>query len=78
MTQTLADVTERRCQHFGGHIPLPIIVRTVRHAKRELDSATEPALPELVERLARQRLLDRVRSKAAGTADDEWTARPSR
>ena len=23
MTQTLADVTERRCQHFGGHIPLP-------------------------------------------------------
>jgi hypothetical protein len=53
---SLADITERLFPEFAPRVPLATIVATVRQCRHELDAAPEPALPELVERLARQRL----------------------
>jgi hypothetical protein len=57
-TGSLADVTERLFAEFEPSIPLTTIVATVRQCRHELDAAPELALPELVERLARQRLTE--------------------
>lgn len=54
--ESLADITERLFARFEGAVPLPTIVRVVRRCRRELDIAGPGSLPELLERLARQRL----------------------
>jgi hypothetical protein len=58
MTASLADVTERLFAEFEARLPLSAIVTTVRQCVRDLHGAPEQALPELVERLARQRLIE--------------------
>ncbi len=55
---SLADTTERLFAQFDGHIPLPQIIDAVRQARADLDGHPPAALPELVERLAHQRLLE--------------------
>jgi hypothetical protein len=55
---SLAEVTERLFAAFEPRLPLTTIVAVVRACRQELDTAPGPALPELVERLARQRLTD--------------------
>lgn len=56
----IAEATQRLSAEFQPRVPLSIIAAVVRTCREELDSAPAPALPELVERLARQRLTDRV------------------
>jgi hypothetical protein len=63
-SETLADVVDRLGREFGRRMPERQIVLTVRRARRELDIISGPALPELVERLARQRLRSAARSAA--------------
>jgi hypothetical protein len=55
-TGTLADVTERLFAEFEPRVSLTTIIATVHDCRRDLAGAPPPALPELVERLARQRL----------------------
>jgi hypothetical protein len=61
-TMPHGDVTRRLFTEFGAELPMQLIAATVRQCRRDLDGdgAPHPALPELVERLARQRLVDRL------------------
>ena len=56
----LADVTERLMAEFEHQIELSVITRVVLQCRRDLDTPAIHALPELLERLARQRLLDQL------------------
>jgi hypothetical protein len=58
MSDPLTQVTERLYREFHPHVARPEIVDLVRRCRAELDTASTGALPELVERLARQRLTD--------------------
>jgi len=51
------DVTERLFSEFERAHPLPVIAAVVRQCRADLDGSPREAVPELVERLARQRLL---------------------
>jgi PAS domain-containing protein len=57
-TGPIADVTLRLFAEFGARVPLASLIDTVRECCRELDAIPDTALPELVERLARQRLIE--------------------
>ncbi len=53
------DVTERLFAEFEQVHPLPVIAGVVRRCRQDLDgNAPREALPEMLERLARQRLSD--------------------
>lgn len=56
---TLADITERLMAEFEARHSLIDIVAVVAGCRRDLQGSPASAQPELVERLARQRLLDR-------------------
>lgn len=53
---SLADVTERLFARFDGRLRLTAIARVVRGCRRELDTTPGPVLPEMLERLAHERL----------------------
>lgn len=53
----VTEAVRRLDREFRGSIHQGIIVRVVRRSRHELDSPSAGALPELLERLARQRLL---------------------
>ena len=55
----MADVIERMFDLFGPRLTMPTIVAVVRRCRRELDIVSGPALPEMLERLAFQRLANR-------------------
>jgi hypothetical protein len=57
MSGPLAQVTERLYADFT-HATLRQVIAVVRRCADELDSPSQAAVPELVERLARQRLTD--------------------
>jgi len=59
---SVADVTERLLFEFGGERDLAVISRMVLGCRAELAGVPEGALPELLERLARQRLDEAPRS----------------
>lgn len=54
---SLDTTVDRLCREFGGRFPRPVIARTVRSCLVDLAGSPLGALPELVERSARQRLL---------------------
>lgn len=54
--ESMADVIERLAAAFGSRVPPAVIVAVVRRCRRELDIVSGPPLPEMLERLARQRL----------------------
>jgi hypothetical protein len=56
ISQALASVTRRLYADFQPDITMADVRATVRQCRHDLDIVTDPALPELVERLARQRL----------------------
>jgi hypothetical protein len=56
--QWYADLVERLFGEFDDRYELPQIVEVVRQCREELCCAPVTALPELIERLARQRLVD--------------------
>ena len=47
---------ERLFTEFGGQVPLPVITAMVHECREQLCTSPEAAMPELIERLARQRL----------------------
>lgn len=49
---------DRLTAEFAGRFPERLVDTVVRGSRRDLDSVPADALPEMVERLARQRLLD--------------------
>lgn len=53
---SVTDVTEHLIAEFEGKFTLPAIVDVVRGCQQDLKGASPGALPELLERLARQRL----------------------
>ena len=59
MATYLADVTERLMFEFEGAVNLDDIARVVHQSRENLAGSPPGAMSELVERLARQRLLDR-------------------
>jgi hypothetical protein len=59
MTQTLACVIRRLYADFQPDITMAEILITVLQCRHDLDVVPDPDLPELVERLARQRLSNR-------------------
>ncbi len=52
------DLTERLFAEFEWRHPLPVITAVVRQCDADLSGAPPEALPELLERSARQRLTD--------------------
>jgi len=52
------DVTERLFGEFERVHPLPVIAAVVRQCRNDLEGSPPGALPEVLERLARQRLSD--------------------
>ncbi len=62
---TVADVTERLMAEFEDRLDLAAISRTVSRARHELHTVAEGSAPELIERLARQRLLDQLGAQVA-------------
>ncbi len=61
---TVVDVTERLMAEFEDRLSLRQITEVVRACRLDLEGTPRGALPELVERLARQRLLDVVDATA--------------
>jgi len=55
---TYADVMERLFRRFVTVHSLPVITAVLRQCRSELDCAPPGSLPELLERLATQRLID--------------------
>ncbi|MEV6325269.1 hypothetical protein AB0M45_29415 [Nocardia sp. NPDC051787] len=49
---------DRLCLEFGGRVARPWVGRVVRRCVQDLAGSPVGGLPELSERLARQRLLD--------------------
>lgn len=64
---TVVDVTERLMAEFEDRLSLPEITRVVARCRQDLQGTPAGALPELVERSARQRLLSASRAKATDT-----------
>jgi hypothetical protein len=64
---SLASVIERLFTDFQSQLSLAAVVSAVRRCRRELDTVPEPALPELLERLARQRLHDTLAARPTST-----------
>ena len=54
---SLPDVAERLMAEFGGRVDLATITRAVLDCRRDLQGVPPGALPELLERHARQHLL---------------------
>jgi len=53
----LAGAIARLSVEFADDVPAPIVSRVVVRSRRDLSGVPAPALPELVERLARERLI---------------------
>jgi hypothetical protein len=60
MTEPFAAISERLFEEFGSEIPLSEIMTVLRRSRDQLDIASPAMLPELLERLARERLNARV------------------
>jgi hypothetical protein len=68
-----ADLVERLFREFEDHVTLTAIADVVRESRQQLQGSPPQALPELTERLARQRL---TRIAAAAAADPAQTEEP--
>jgi hypothetical protein len=68
-----AYLVERLFREFEDHVTLTAIADVVRESLRQLQGSPPQALPELTERLARQRL---TRIVVADAADPGWTQDP--
>jgi len=54
----IAETIKRLTPEFAGQLSSGIIATVVRDSRRDLDTSPPTALPELLERHARQRLID--------------------
>ncbi|MGZ4523780.1 MAG: hypothetical protein ACXVGN_08680 [Mycobacteriaceae bacterium] len=62
IVELYADTVERLFTEFDGLVSLPVIGATVHECREQLCSSPEAAMPELLERLARQRLISAPRA----------------
>lgn len=62
--RSYADTVERLFTEFGSRVSLPVITGVVRECRGQLSYSPEAAIPERLERLARQRLRTGARSAA--------------
>ena len=60
MADALVEVAVRVYADFAEHATLAEVLAVVGRCRSDLDTPSTAALPEMVERLARQRLADRV------------------
>ncbi len=60
----MVDAVRRLLREFGGALDQADIAQVVSWSRADLDGPHPAAMPELVERLARQRLLQRVAADA--------------
>lgn len=59
--ESLADVVEDLSAIFRARLPRPTVIAIVRRCRRELDIVHGASIPEMVERLAHQRLLNLIK-----------------
>ena len=80
MAGPLVEAAVRVYADFADHATLAEVLAVVARARNDLDTASAAALPELVERLARQRLAEGLASPATsnGSSPDEHRAEPHR
>lgn len=74
-----ADVVERVFAEFEGLVPLPVIVEVAHVCRQQLSGSPLAAMPELLERLVRQRLismLGRENSASQAAAGNQTTLPP--
>jgi hypothetical protein len=64
MADPLVEVAVRVYADFADRATLAEVLAVVARARNDLDTPSAAALPEMVERLARQRLADGVASPA--------------
>jgi hypothetical protein len=64
MADPLVEVTARIYADFAADTTLAEVLTVVGRCRNDLDTPSAAALPEVVERLARQRLADRVHPPA--------------
>ncbi|OLM15417.1 hypothetical protein [Pseudonocardia sp. Ae505_Ps2] len=57
---TVRGTVDRLTAEFAGRFPQDLVDHVVRGPHRDLDVVSAAALPEMVERLARQRLIDHL------------------
>jgi hypothetical protein len=62
----LVEVAVRVYAEFADRLTLAEILAVVARCRNDLDTPSAAALPEMVERLARQRLAGRVATAATG------------
>ena len=60
MADPLVEVAVRVYADFAEHVTLAEVLAVVARCRTDLDTPSSAALSELVERLARQRLADRL------------------
>ncbi len=63
VTESIADITERLIAEFEGRLSPALVSTTVLQAARDLADAPPGAWDEMVERAARQRLLEQTWSR---------------
>lgn len=57
-SHSYADTVECLFAEFEGRVPLPLVSAVVHECREQLSCSPETAIPELLARLARQRLKD--------------------
>ena len=65
MSDPLVEVTVRVYGDFADRATLAEVLAVIARARNDLDTPSAAALPELVERLARQRLADHLADRLA-------------
>ena len=80
MADPLVQAAQRMYADFPDRTTLAANLAVLARARNDLDTPSAAALPELVERLARQRLADGLASPATsnGSTPDEHPAEPRR
>jgi hypothetical protein len=68
-SESLADVVERLRIAYEHQLSPATVIGVVRRCRRELDIISGPALPEMLERLARHRLGNLVERQSARALD---------
>lgn len=71
MADPFVEVAVRVYGDFADHATLAQVLAVIEGCRDDLDTTpSAAALPEMVERLARQRLTDHVAARASGSASD--------
>jgi hypothetical protein len=77
MADPLVEVAVRVYGDFSDRATLAEVLAVVARARDDLDTASAAALPELVERLARQRLADGLACPAPGNGSTPVDTAPN-